>query len=147
MKILGMVMIVAFSSCLGLMVTQNKKRQISFIDDLIYIGNYISLLLGSTVPDTNEIMYALTNDKRLSDFNFDLENFTSPLNAGDNQRIVALLSSVGMYDVDTQLMMLKEFTGYFGMLKKEYQDNYNRCYKLYIVFGIFTGLLISVLLI
>lgn len=139
-------MITLFSSCLGLMAAKSKRKQIEYTDGLVYLGSRISLLLKSTMPETEEIIKQLRNDERLEFFDFSLELKNSPLSSQDNQRIINLFNSIGMYDVDSQLMIVDEFTGYFKMLNKQYQDYYDKHYKLYIIFGISSGLLLSVIL-
>ena len=139
-------MITLFSSCLGLMAAKSKRKQIEYTDGLVYLGSRISLLLKSTMPETEEIIKQLKNDKRLDFFDFNLDLKNSPLLQQDNQKIINLFNSIGMYDVDSQLMIVDEFTGYFKMLNKQYQDYYDKHYKLYIIFGISSGLLLSVIL-
>lgn len=139
-------MITLFSSCLGLMAAKSKKKQIDYTEGLIYLGNRISLLLKSTMPETEEIIRLLKKDERLDFFDFSLELKNSPLSQQDNQKIINLFNSIGMYDIDSQIMIVDEFTGYFKMLNKQYQDYYDRHYKLYIIFGISSGLLLSVIL-
>lgn len=141
-----MIMITLFSSCLGLMAAKSKRKQIEYTDGLVYLGSRISLLLKSTMPETEEIIKQLKNDKRLDFFDFNLDLKDSPLLQQDNQKIINLFNSIGMYDVDSQLMIVDEFTGYFKMLNKQYQDYYDKHYKLYIIFGISSGLLLSVIL-
>ena len=141
-----MIMITLFSSCLGLMAAKSKRKQIEYTDGLVYLGSRISLLLKSTMPETEEIIKQLKNDKRLDFFDFNLDLKNSPLLQQDNQKIINLFNSIGMYDVDSQLMIVDEFTGYFKMLNKQYQDYYDKHYKLYIIFGISSGLLLSVIL-
>ena len=139
-------MITLFSSCLGLMAAKSKRRQIEYTDGLVYLGSRISLLLKSTMPETEEIIKQLRNDERLDFFDFTLDLKDSPLLQQDNQKIINLFNSIGMYDVDSQLMIVDEFTGYFKMLNKQYQDYYDKHYKLYIIFGVSSGLLLSVIL-
>lgn len=141
-----MIMITLFSSCLGLMAAKSKKKQIDYTEGLIYLGNRIFLLLKSTMPETEEIIRLLKKDERLNFFDFSLELKNSPLSQQDNQKIINLFNSIGMYDIDSQIMIVDEFTGYFKMLNKQYQDYYDKHYKLYIIFGISSGLLLSVIL-
>lgn len=139
-------MIILFSSCLGLMAAKSKRKQIEYTELLIYIGSRILLMLKSTMPETEEIIKQLKRDERLKDFDFSLDFKNSPLSAQDNQRTTDLFNAIGMYDIDSQIMIVTEFTGYFKMLNKQYQDYYDKHYKLYIIFGIASGLLLSVIL-
>ncbi|MGN1202170.1 MAG: hypothetical protein ACI4RF_02660 [Eubacterium sp.] len=128
-------------------MTGFKKKQIKYIDSLIYIGEKILLMLSSTSPETEEIMQELKNDENLKAFDFSLKNENSPLPLEENDKVRLLFSTVGKYDLDCQISYLNQYIGYFKMLKQQYQDYYNSHYKLYIVFGLFIGIFVSVLLI
>lgn len=141
-----MIMITLFSSCLGLMAAKSKRKQIEYTDGLVYLGSRILLLLKSTMPETEEIIKLLKSDERLDFFDFSLDLKNSPLSQQDNQKILNLFNSLGMYDIDSQIMIVDEFTGYFKMLNQQYQSYYDKHYKLYIIFGISSGLLLSVIL-
>ncbi|MDE6863879.1 MAG: stage III sporulation protein AB [Eubacterium sp.] len=141
-----MIMITLFSSCLGLMAAKSKRKQIEYTDGLVYLGSRILLLLKSTMPETEEIIKLLKSDERLDFFDFSLDLKNSPLSQQDNQKILNLFNSLGMYDIDSQIMIVDEFTGYFKMLNQQYQNYYDKHYKLYIIFGISSGLLLSVIL-
>lgn len=140
-------MIILFSFSLGLMAVGFKKRQIKYIDSLIYIGEKILLMLSSTSPETEEIMRELKHDERLKSFDFTLCNENSPLPPEENDRSRLLFNTVGKYDLDCQISYINQYLGYFKMLRQQYQDYYNSHYKLYLVFGLFTGIFIAVLLI
>ena len=141
-----MIMITLFSSCLGLMAAKSKRKQIEYTDGLVYLGSRILLLLKSTMPETEEIIKLLKSDERLDFFDFSLDLKNSPLLQQDNQKILNLFNSLGMYDIDSQIMIVDEFTGYFKMHNQQYQNYYDKHYKLYIIFGISSGLLLSVIL-
>ena len=134
-----MIMITLFSSCLGLMAAKSKRKQIEYTDGLVYLGSRILLLLKSTMPETEEIIKLLKSDERLDFFDFSLDLKNSPLLQQDNQKILNLFNSLGMYDIDSQIMIVEEFTGYFKMLNQQYQNYYDKHYKLYIIFGISSG--------
>lgn len=142
-----MIMIILFSSSLGLMVDNYKKRQIKYIDNLIYIGERISLMLSSTTPETEEIFHQLMNDERLKKFDFDLNVENIPLSTEEYNRIKDFFAALGRYDVDCQLRYINEFIGYYKMLKQQYQEYYASHHKLYIAFGVLSGMVISIFLI
>ena len=141
-----MIMITLFLFCFGLMAAKSKRKQIEYTDGLVYLGSRILLLLKSTMPETEEIIKLLKSDERLDFFDFSLDLKNSPLLQQDNQKILNLFNSLGMYDIDSQIMIVDEFTGYFKMLNQQYQNYYDKHYKLYIIFGISSGLLLSVIL-
>lgn len=138
-------MIISVFSYLGLMITNHKRLRIYYLENVIYIADRIKILLSSTVPSTQAIMNELSSDERLN--GFELERGKSFLNDKDYQKIQALINSVGMYDIDSQIEILSEFSQYFDMIKNQYKDDYLRSYKIYILGGISIGILISILLI
>lgn len=138
-------MIISVFSYLGLMITNHKRLRIYYLENIIYIADRIKILLSSTVPSTQAIMNELSSDERLN--GFELERGKSFLNDKDYQKIQALINSVGMYDIDSQIVILSEFSQYFDMIKNQYKDDYSRSYKIYILGGISIGILISILLI
>lgn len=138
-------MIISVFSYLGLMITNHKRLRIYYLENVIYIADRIKILLSSTAPSTQAIMNELSSDERLN--GFELERGKSFLNDKDYQKIQALINSVGMYDIDSQIEILSEFSQYFDMMKNQYKDDYSRSYKIYILGGISIGILISILLI
>ena len=138
-------MIISVFSYLGLMITNHKRLRIYYLENVIYIADRIKILLSSTVPSTQAIMNELSSDERLN--GFVLERGKSFLNDKNYQKIQALINSVGMYDIDSQIEILSEFSQYFDMIKNQYKDDYSRSYKIYILGGISIGILISILLI
>lgn len=140
-------MIILFSSSLGLMVLTYKKKQIKYIDDILYIANRVILLLKNTSPDTEEIMSILRSDKRLENFDFESEKNFSPLSDDENLKITDMFASIGKYDTESQIKIIEEYSGYFKILKQEYQQHFDSHKKLYIMFGFFSGVFVSILLI
>ena len=140
-------MITLFSFSLGLTAMRFKKKQIDYIDSLIYIGERILLMLESTSPETDVIIRELENDERLKNFDLTLNGSSSPLPSKENERSKTLLSTLGKYELEAQINYINQYLGYFKMLRQQYQDYYNSHYKLYLAFGLFSGVLVSVLLI
>lgn len=128
-------------------VVRYKKSQIEYIDDLIFIGERLILFLTSTVPDTDVIFTRLQNEPRLEKYNVSQIFNSSPLPSGINSNITELFAIIGRYDADTQIKYTQEFIGYFKDLKKQYQEHFDTHCRLYIVFSISAGILISLLLI
>lgn len=147
MKIIGMILIILFSFSLSLIITEHKKYQILYIDKLIYMSEYILLLLNSTAPETDEIIHLLKTDKNLAGVDFNDEKLSSPLSNEENERVKRLFNVLGKYDTESQIKYINEFKGYFKLLKEQYQEHFNTHRKLYLTLGLFSGVLVSVLLI
>lgn len=128
------------------MTASYKKRQIKYIDNLLYIAQKISILLNSITAETEVILRELKSDERLKNFDFELSDEKSPLGAAENELVRNLFSSIGKYDLESQLKLIDEFTGTFKMLREEYQSHYDSHRKLYIASGLLSGVLIAVLI-
>lgn len=139
-------MIILFSSSLGLTAVSVKRRQLEYIETLVYLANRVLLLLKSTMPETQEILRILKSDKAL--FEFDFETCSSPyLSESDNKKTADFINSIGKYDIDSQISITQEYIDYFKLLKSKYQEYFDNHYKLYIALGITSGLAVTVLLI
>lgn len=128
------------------MTVKFKKRQIRYIETLLYIEQRISIMLRSITADTDFIMNDLKNDEHLKDFDFELNDETSPLSKTENDRVRNLFNSIGRYDLDSQQKLLDEFAGNFKMLKEEYQSHYDSHKKLYISVSLLSGVLLAVII-
>lgn len=140
-------MIILFSSSLGLMAVKRKKEQLEYVKTLIYMGSRILILLKSTMPETDEIMRILKNDEALAKFDFTSDDTKNRLNPEDRGKVTNLFNSIGRYDIESQIYITEEFTEYFKLKKEQYQEYYNEHYRLYLVFGVFSGVIAAVLLV
>lgn len=140
-------MIVLFTTYLGILVNDYKKRQLKYIDTLIYLGNKIKLLLTSTSPETDEIYKILMTDKQLEIIDFSLPDKNFILSNYELEKTKELLDTLGKYDVDYQVSYIDEYTGHFKMLKEGMQQQYSSHKKLYIPVGLLFGLLIALIII
>lgn len=144
-------MIIIFSAAAGISITEYKKAQLDYIDDLIFLGERIILLLGSTVPDTQTLYRKLGEEPRLEKYaqKCDISEIytASPLPERENGQTKELLSVVGRYDAQTQIEYAREFTGYYKDLKKQYREHYRTHAKLYIAVSISVGAVTALLLI
>ena len=104
-------MIILFSFSLGVMTANYKKRQIKYIDLLLYVAQKISIMLNSFAADTETILNNLKNDDKLKNFDFELSDEKSPLGKDENEKVRNLFHSIGKYDLETQLKLIEEFTG------------------------------------
>lgn len=140
-------MIILFSFLTGMTVVSYKKSQIEYLDDLVFIGERIILFLNNTVPETEIIFIKLQNEPRLSKYNVRKIAEYSPLPKELNTNITELFDVIGRYDADTQIKYTQEFVESYKDLKKQYQEHFNSHCKLYIVFSLSVGTLISLMLI
>lgn len=140
-------MMISFTTFLGITVISYKKKQIAYIDMLITIGEKVQMLLQNTSPDTAEIINSLKNDNRLKKFDFELKDNTILLENAEKGKVRNYFQSIGKYDTETQINLSNEFTAELRLLKEEYQQYLKSHQKLYVAFGLLSGVLFSVIMI
>lgn len=140
-------MITAFFTLIGATAVRYEKARLDFCDKMLCIAENISILLNSTAPETSEMFKKLSCTEKLKGIDFDNVCSFSPLTDGENEIINEYISSVGKYDIQTQIKCASEFAAAMGSIQKKYRQGYEKNKKLYIAFGLSAGIVISVLLI
>ena len=141
-----MIMIILFSFSLGMMAAKYRKYQIDYADAVLYMGEKILLMLNTTSPETDEIIRRLKDDERLCEIDFDNGFISSPLDKRENTMLKELFEILGKYDIKSQVNYINEFIGFFKLSRQRYEEYYSSHYKLYLVFGLFSGVLVCILL-
>lgn len=71
----------------------------------------------------------------------------TPLSDEENKELSAFLYSLGKSDTKSQLMLIEGFREYIEICEKSYDERYSKNAKLYRVLGVFSGALMSLMLI
>lgn len=98
------------------------------------------------MPDTEEIISSLKEDESLKGFDFTL----SSISVDDKaiiEKIKHFFDSIGKYDAQTQISLAEALSSECGILKEKYQQEYDKHYRLYVSFGILSGLMLSLIII
>ncbi len=109
--------------------------------------------LEFSVNETAKIVKRLINEPSLSHLDFlktmDLENINikTELDSRDNERINFLFRNIGMSDCATTLSLLNAFKENMELSRKKYEEYYKSHARLYVMFGIFGGLAVTLVLI
>lgn len=139
-------MITACSGFLGISLNSYMKRQIAYLDMLKIICRRICIMLEHSMPDTEEIISSLKEDESLKGFDFTL----SSISVDDKaiiEKIKHFFDSIGKYDAQTQISLAEALSSECGILKEKYQQEYDKHYRLYVSFGILSGLMLSLIII
>ncbi len=113
----------------------------------------MSIEFSFSANESTKIIKRLSDEPSLShlvflkDFNFENIDITTELNSVDNERINNLFKNVGKVDIDSMLELLSSFKMNITESNKNYEEYYKTHSRLYIAFGIFGGLVISLVLI
>lgn len=140
-------MIILFSLMVGITISSHKRKQIRYIEDLIFLGERIILFMNSTLPDTNVLFSKLQAEPRFQKYNVSEIYKSSPLPEYETTQAKELMGVIGRYDAQTQIRLTEEFTGYYKALKKQYQEHYDSHSRLYIVFSVSAGSVLALMLI
>lgn len=139
-------MITACSGFLGISLSSYKKKQIAYLDMLVLICRRICIMLEHSMPDTEEIIRSLKENESLKSFDFSL----STIMIDDKaliEKIRNFFDSIGKYDAQTQISLAEALSSECGLIKEKYQQEYDKHYRLYISFGILSGLMLSLIIV
>lgn len=139
-------MITASSGFLGISLNSYMKKQILYLDMLIIICKKISIMLEHSMPDTEEIISSLKQDSSLKSFDFTLNSILvqDKILIG---KIKHFFDSIGRFDAQTQINLANSLSSECALLKEKYQQEYDKHYRLYLSFGILSGLMFSLIII
>lgn len=113
----------------------------------------LCLDLGYTVTPITQLLNKILLDERLKNLSFiSSENIKSSkqvnscLSGNENTEISQFLYSLGKSDIKSQISLIQGFKEYINSAEAEYNALYNKNSKLYISFGFFGGVVISLIL-
>lgn len=69
----------------------------------------------------------------------------SPLSKSENSEISSFLYSLGKSDVNSQKILISSFKEYINYSLKTYSEKYKKDSKLYVSFGLFFGIVFSLI--
>ncbi len=113
----------------------------------------MAIELEFSVNETGKIIKRLCNEPTLLHLDFlndlSLENIAikTELDKEDNDRINFLFKNIGKTDSASMLSLIEAFKQNMQMSRKKYEDYYKSHSRLYIAFGIFGSLAVTLVLI
>ena len=109
--------------------------------------------IGFSANETSKIIERLGREPALchldflKDLDFENINIKTELDDEDNESINFLFANLGKSDCATTLELLESFRKNMELSRKKYEDYYKSHAKLYVMFGIFGGLAVTLVLI
>ncbi len=110
-------------------------------------------MLRVSVSYGRKSLFDVIGDCGLSELGFinaecirEKKKLASPLSDEDNEALSRLLFSLGKSDVNSQLTLIDGFKEYIKIKEEQYREEYDKNSRLYLAFGLFSGLVISVLI-
>ncbi len=109
------------------------------IRDFMCRATPINLLLFETIEtyDLHELSF-IKEENIISDV-----PVRTSLPAGVDKEVSSFFSSLGKSDIQTQLVLINNFRDYISLEEEEYKISHTKNSRLYLTFGVFSGLLIS----
>lgn len=145
-------MVVICSTSMGLIVCNNKKKQVDICQQLITLCDFILIDYESKLTPIIELVDELLSYECLKKLNFigkDNLIFNKPiescLSSEENEKISSLLYSLGKTDVNAQIKIIKNFKEYIKRSENNYLENYNKYKKLYLSIGFLSGVCICII--
>ena len=129
------------------------KRRCLISAELVEMCSILTIELGFSVNETGKIIKRLCNEQSLShlDFlkNINIENIhiETELDPADNERLNLLFGNMGKTDSESMLNLVESFRLNMIESRKRYEECYKNKSRLYIAFGIFGGLAVTLVLI
>lgn len=147
-----MLILIASSTGLGYHYSiQNKRKYLIYSDFCNLCDTLVLDIEYSATPVKSLIDNSLKNLKTLSFISFEnlKENMalSSTLSSAENEKISSFLYSLGKSDVNSQIKLITGFKEYSKNCENKYLDQYQKYNKLYLSFGFFGGVIISLILI
>ena len=117
------------------------------------MSELMAIELEFSARESGRIVKRLCGESTLSHLDFlntiDFENvdIKTELDAEDNERINFLFENIGKTDTSSMLGLLETFKQNMLQSRKRYDEYYKNHAKLYVMFGIFGGIAITLVLI
>lgn len=147
-----MVSIIISTTSVGIILSNNLKRKYIICKELESMCDSMIIDLSYKVTPIKELLEA-------SSVKYDCLNFISIdnlsckgkvdscLNNVENQEISDFLYSLGKSNSTTQIRIIEGFKGYIHSCADKYENMFKRNNKLYISFGLFGGIILSLMFI
>lgn len=149
-----MISLILSTTALGLLLSDKSKKRISICNQLIGFCDLLSMDLSYTVNPINKIITKIINNDRYKNLDFITQDcvkqksvISSPLSAAENEEISQFLYSLGKSDIKSQLLLIEAFREYVSHSRCVYREKHKKDSKLFVTFGFFSGVVVSLLLI
>lgn len=110
--------------------------------------------LSYTVNPINKIVSKISDNDRYKNLDFITQDcikqksmISSPLTSSENEEISQFLFSLGKSDLKSQMCLVDSFKEYISNSLSFYREKHKKDSKLFVTFGFFSGVVISILII
>lgn len=137
----------------GLSFAYKLRRKCIVSKELLEMCDLMAIEFSYSVTESTKIIKRLSSEPSLchlcflKDFNFENIDISTELSEVDNERINSLFRNIGKVDVNSMLELLSSFKLNMTESNKNYEEYYKTHSRLYIAYGIFGGIVVSLVLI
>ena len=147
-----MIILILSSTGLGLRLSNRIKHKIDICKELVSLCDDLMLDLNYKITPIEGLLEGKLADKNKLDFiNFEcVKNrveINSDLSDEENRELAGFLYSLGKSDVHSQLKLIGSFREFAEYSKNQYIQQYQKNSKVYISLGLFTGIVLSIVLV
>lgn len=140
------------STGLGLLSSNKIKTKIEICSELSAFCEELMLDLSYTVTPIIQLAENKLEGKKHLDF---IDSgciktkkiFSSLLSSAENSELSNFLYSLGKSDLNTQIKLIEGFKTYIEYSKNQYSTQYDKSSKVYVCYGAFIGITLSLILI
>lgn len=153
MKFLGLILLNIASAAAGFSLAGKLRRKCVISREIIEMCSLMSVELAFTASDSRIIVNRLSKEASLSHLSFlnsfDFENIDikTELDTADNERLNLLFKNLGKTDTQSMLDLISSFKSAMLQSAEKYDEYYKSHARLCIAFGVFGGLILSLVII
>ena len=131
-------------------MSRNLKKRVTVCKELIGLCDILSI----DISQRNNSLTKLLGDGRFQSLDFlnsemlkQRMKINSPLSAEDNELVSDFIYSLGKSDSNSQLKLIETFRKSIEQSKRKYEVDYSENSRLYLAFGLFGGVVFSLIII
>ena len=142
----------ASSTGIGVIFSKRLKEKCLICSELASFCDSMLIDLEYSVTPVTDLVNKLKGSYRHIDFlNYECiinrTDISTPLSKAENGEISCFLNSLGKSDVKAQIKLVSGFREYIKAVEEKYSEEYSRYSKIYLSFGFFGGVILSLILI
>lgn len=140
-------MIVLATSSLGFYFVKLQKERIVVCNDLIGLCDELLIQLSFSMKPIKDIILSSNLDYLSVDNISSISIIATPLSYQENEKISHFLYQLGKSDAKSQTKTVNSFKDYLLQVRGKYVEKSNSKSKVYISFGVCSGIILSLALI
>lgn len=147
-----MIILIISSTAAGLALCEKLKTKILICRELSSLCDSLLLDLEYRVTPARELLEKLLSSGKATHLSFissdclsAKRDILSPLSRSENEEISLFFYSLGKSDISSQKKLILSFREYINKAETAYSEKYKKDSKLYVSFGLFFGIVFSLI--